>query len=489
MGINLVSDIVLQQFATSAKRFAVAAESAVARYGDEVMDGKQAFQQDILSLRTEFGMLSGSYEHVLRQAPEAVAALPADLRERLQVALRAAEATSDGWQRSRGSSSVAPFAALADAATGVAEITASGAPFARPVSVVVGGDGPAGLAAANLLREAGADVRVIAPVSQARTGSVMIDRRGWGVLEETGGAKIVAEAPLDHTGNYRMASLSWLERDLGQRARDLGVEVQRGYEIAGVEHLDDGVRVQVANPRYPDAPTSIEADWYIDATGGRSPISASETFQRDLFEGPYGALPSERSFVATTAKAIRDRPIGWTAPDGTFAINDVREGVLTAYRGMDAGTAPATLSTEDAAALLRSLDVDPTTMIGAPWSFTARQTLARSAGEGRILIVGDGAGTVLPVQQAGVFLALTDAERAAKTIITARHATREAIDDAVRRFDAESRLANVAAVPSPITHVLEQIADDADQVATEAIEQATRAHDQGTRTMHRVFLA
>ena len=488
MGISLISDIVLQQFAASAKRFAVATDSLVARYGDEVMDGRQAFQQDILSMRTEFGMLSRSYEHVVREAPEVVAALPNELRERLQSTLRAAQATSDDWHWERGSSSVAPFAALADASSGAAEIAASGAPFARPVRVVVGGEGSAGLATANLLRQAGADVRLVAPAAQARTGSVMIDRRGWDVLERAGGAKVIAEAPVDHTGNYKMASLPWLERDLEQHANELGVWVERG-DVRAVEQLEDGVRVTFGNHSSGRAHAVADADWYVDATGGNSPVSASETFQRELFKGTFNALPAERTFIATSAAALPDRPMGWTAADGTFAINDVREGVLTAYRGLDEVVKRPTVTTEQATAMLRALEVDPTTMIGTPWSFTAQQSLARSAGQGRILIVGDGAGTVMPVQQAGVFLALTDAERAVKTIIGARNATREAIDVAVRLFDGESRQASAAGKASAAEHVLERIADDAEEVATEATEQATRAHDEGTRMMHRVFLA
>lgn len=488
MGINLISDIVLQQFAASAKRFAVAAETVVANHGDEVLDGTQAFQQDILHLRTQMGELAGSYGYVVREAPEAVAALSPELRTTMQDALRAAESASDGWHRYQGSSSVAPFAALADAATGVAEIVSSGAPFARPVRVVVGGGGPAGLATANLLREAGAEVHVMAPVGQARTGSVMIDRRGWGVLERAGGAKVVAEAPVDHTGTFKMASLPWLERELGGRADELGVRVER-TAIADVEQVDDGVRVHLTGPHESVPGKTIDADWYIDATGGSSAVSRSDPFRRELFQGSYGAMPSERTFIATSAKSVDGRGLGWTAKDGTFAINDEREGVLTAYRGLDEVDKTATVSAEQATELLRALDVDPQTMIGAPWSFTAQQSLARSAGQGRVLIVGDGAGTVMPVQQAGVFLALTDAERAAKTVITARNATREAIDDAVRAFDAESRQAGTSVLPGPVPHVLERIAEEAGTAATAATEQATRTHDEQTRMMHRVFLA
>ncbi|MCW2921251.1 MAG: binding domain [Thermoleophilia bacterium] len=500
MGINLIRDIVLQRFAESAKRMAVGAETLVATYGDEALDGRQAFQADILAMRCELGTLSESYKHVLRDAPDAVAALTPELREQMQVAVRAAEAASDTWHEHRGASSVAPFAALADAATGVAEIVSSGAAFARPVRVVVGGEGPAGLATANLLRESGADVQLMAPVGQARNGSVMIDRRGWGVLERAGGAKVVAEAPVDHTGNFKMASLPWLERELGTRAKELGIRRQP-FAVADVEQLDDGVRVHVADPRAGGGVTTIDADWYIDATGGSSPISKSNTFGRELFEGSYGALPSERTFIAASAKAVEGRGLGWTAKDGTFAINDVREGVLTAYRGLDEVDKGMTVTAEQATQLLRTLEVDPSTMIGTPWSFTAQQTLARSAGQGRVLIVGDGAGTVMPVQQAGVFLALTDAERAAKTVIGARNATREAIDDAVRAFDAESRQASTGAVAGPVPdsghgvmrgagpHGLEQIAEDAGDAATAATEQATRAHDEQTRMMHRVFLA
>ncbi len=487
MGINLISDVVLQQFANSAKRFGAAAETALAAHGDELLDGRQAFVPDILALRTRFGDLQVSYRHVLRDAPSVVGELPSTLREEMASALRAAEAASDTWHRETGSATLASFAALADAARGVADIAAKGAPAERPIRVVVGGGGAAGLSVASLLREAGADVRLIAPVEQARTGSVMIDRRGWHILERVGGSKIVANAPIDDTGNYRMAGLQRIERDLAKHADDIGVRREHAYAIHGAEQLDDGVRIQLRHVNGAERHPTIDADWYVDATGGSSPVARSDAFRRDLFHGPYGALPAERTFIAASARAVPERDLGWTAPDGSFAINDVHEGVVTAYRGLDGVTKPVAVSTTEATELLRALDVDPTTIIGEPWSFVARQTLARSAGAGRVLIVGDGAGTVQPVTQAGVYLALTDAERAAKTIIGARSVTREAIRDAVAAYDEQSRVVGSAGTSG--SDLLERIANDASEVATEATERATRTHDEQTRAMHRVFLA
>jgi 2-polyprenyl-6-methoxyphenol hydroxylase-like FAD-dependent oxidoreductase len=167
-------------------------------------------------------------------------------------------------------------------------------------------------------------------------------------------------------------------------------------------------------------------------------VARSETFRREPFAGRFGALPTERSFFGQHARAVEGAPLGWTADDGSFVINDVQAGVLTAYKGFDS-PAGVPKTAAEAADILRALDVDPTTLISDPFSFVARQSLARAAADGRVLVVGDGAGTVQPVTQAGVMLALLDAERATRTIVSSHGATPDVVERAVATYDAQTR--------------------------------------------------
>lgn len=296
------------------------------------------------------------------------------------------------------------------------------------------------MAAATLLRKLGATVTVVEravvgeAVNPARRGSVVIGREGWDVLRRVGGGELLDDARNVVSDTERMASLHMLDTTLGAHAKAQGATVITGHGIAGVEQLTGSTRgVSVAiEDAVSGARRVLDADWYIDATGGKSVVAQDPRFARQLTQGPLKLIPDERGLMAAQARAQIDRGVGWTGPNEAFAINDRAEGVVTAYAPYPTrGSATPVPSKAEGDALLRSLGIDPADSLEARWTFTARQLLAPQAAEGRILLLGDSVGAMHPSGQSGAVLALTDAERAVQTIAAAHRTADPAAADAI----------------------------------------------------------
>jgi flavin-dependent dehydrogenase len=295
--------------------------------------------------------------------------------------------------------------------------------------VVIAGAGPAGSAAASLLREAGAIVTVVeraiaGEVLPARRGSVVVGREAWDVLRRVGGGSLLGDARNVVSDSEQLMSLRSLDTTLGAEAARRGASMLHGTAVEGVRELADGAGVSVAlRDARTGATSHLDADWFIDATGGKTALASDARFARQEAHGAYELLPQRRGFLAAQAPADPARGVGWTAADGAFVINDRVEGVLTAYRPVTtAGPGAARPSVEHGEQLLAAAGVDGASLLGVPWTFTAKQSLAPNAAGGRILLVGDSVGTVMPATQSGTMLALTDAERAARTILDAHQA-------------------------------------------------------------------
>jgi flavin-dependent dehydrogenase len=324
--------------------------------------------------------------------------------------------------------------------------------------VVIAGAGPAGSAAASLLREAGAIVTVVeralgAENAAARSGSVVVGREAWDVLRRVGGSSLLDDARNAVSESEQLMSLRSIDTTLGAEAARRGASMIEGHAVTGVSELANGAGVSVAiSDAKTGAARTLEADWFIDATGGKiESIAKDPRFSRELTQGPNRLLPRERPFAVIRAKADEARGVGWSGPGGAFAINDRVEGIVSAYRPLEpAAPTGGTVSTkaakvapqmdgtrefvsrlaqgkqeftsDDIARLFDDLEIEQGSHRGMPHTFTARQTIAPHAAQGRILLAGDSVGTVMPATQAGTMLALTDAERAANAVIKAHAA-------------------------------------------------------------------
>ena len=315
-------------------------------------------------------------------------------------------------------------------------------PVAAAPRVVIAGAGPGGLAAANLLREAGATVTVLerlaaGAVDDARRAGIVVNRSAWDVLRSVGGSSLLDDTRTAISASEHLMSLRSIDDVLGRAAVERGATIRHGMSVGSV--VDEGSLVRViANDAKTGATETLEADWFIDATGGKTGLAKLHPeFERIEQTGPMGLLPSRRGFLAVQAEHVPERGLGWNAADGAFAINNPNEGRVVAYRGTSDVEMFGPQAAREGADLLRSLDIDPDTMVGTPYAFTARQTVAEHANKGRLLLVGDSVGTVMPATQMGTTLALLDAQRAATTIMGA-HAAQTA-EDATRLLAAYDR--------------------------------------------------
>lgn len=156
--------------------------------------------------------------------------------------------------------------------------------------VVIAGAGPNGLMLACELRLAGVHAIVLErlpqrsdePKANGLVGQVvrLLDRRG--LYERFKGDQappapvpsfVFGAMPLDLTAleNNPLTILGApqrrIEEVLQERALELGVEIRRGHELAGLTQTADAVTIQVAGP---DGSYELEARYLVGADGGRS---------------------------------------------------------------------------------------------------------------------------------------------------------------------------------------------------------------------------
>ena len=313
--------------------------------------------------------------------------------------------------------------------------------------VIVAGGGPGGLSLASLLRAGGAVVTLVdenpaGVVNEARRASVVVNREAWDVLRRVGGADAL-EDPLNVVNaTQQQISLRRLDTDLGTHAAAAGVDILRGRRVESVEELGGKGVLVGTHDAVTGARTTLQGDLFVDAAAGRSPLAADARFARVDARGPrdlHGT--ATRSFIGVRVAADPARGVGWTGERGSFAINNRTEGVATAYRGM-ADTPTMAQARAQATQLLRDLKLEAGAQTPQPFVVTTRQSIAPHAAAGRLLLVGDSVGSMFPSEQMGTSLALTDAERAADTILTAHRAGLDTPEAAalIERYDTDTTM-------------------------------------------------
>ncbi|HEX4069669.1 MAG TPA: FAD-dependent monooxygenase, partial [Planctomycetaceae bacterium] len=196
-----------------------------------------------------------------------------------------------------------------------------------------------------------------------------------------------------------------LERMLGERARDLGIDVRRCHEVAGFREVAGGIEVDV---RGPDGPLTLKSAYLVGCDGGRSLVRKLAGFE---FPGTDPTLTGHQAIVELDHPE-RLLPLGWRrTPQGMLAYGPVPGRVFTAEFDGPPPDRNAPITIEELQGSLRRVSgADVTiTAIKTATRFTDNARQATTYRLGRVLLAGDAAHVHSPFGGQGLNLGILDA--------------------------------------------------------------------------------
>jgi len=193
-----------------------------------------------------------------------------------------------------------------------------------------------------------------------------------------------------------------VERILGERAAELGVEVRRGIEVSGFDAEEAGVTVHLQGS------DDVRVAWLVGCDGGRSLVRRQAGFE---FPGTDPSI-TFRQAVGTMEGTERLGQGGWQhTPTGVYVYGPMPGRVRTVeLDGPPADRDAPVTAAEMEASLRRVSGVDVrVTEVTSGTRFTDNARQATTYRRGRVLLCGDAAHVHSPFSGQGLNLGIGDA--------------------------------------------------------------------------------